>query len=108
MLAIFDQFDVRNDTWDGAYRTGCHMPGLHSLELGHLLGIHAMHHIVTTHGHTSGQVITHLLCLGHHRLLLSLGLDGLQSLLLHVLGRDCRSTLATICILHKKYSIQGR
>lgn len=76
------------------YRTCGHMSSLHCLKLSQLLRTYRVHHVVTTHRHASGNVVAHLLCLGHHGLMLSLCLYRLQSLLLHVLGRNCRSTLA--------------
>lgn len=76
------------------YWTLGHMPSLHCLKLGKLLRTYPMHHVVTTHGHASREIVAHLLCLRHHSLMLSLCLYCLQSLLLHVLGRDCSTDVS--------------
>lgn len=60
--------------------TCCHLSCLHGLELGHLLWVHEA---VLSHGHSPWLHLVHLL---RHQLLLSLLLDRLQSLLLHLLG----------------------
>lgn len=62
--------------------TCCHLSCLHGLELCHLLRVHEA---VLSHGHTAWLHLVHLL---RHKLLLSLLLDRLKSLLLHLLGRD--------------------
>lgn len=86
MFACVDEGDT--------YWTCGHVSGLHCLKLGKLLRAHAVHHVITTHGHAPGQIVAHLLCLSHHSLMLSLRLYRLQPLLLHMLGCDCRYTLA--------------
>lgn len=63
--------------------TCCHLSCLHGLKLGHLLRVHEA---ILSHRHTAWLHLVHLL---RHELLLSLLLDRLESLLLHLLGGDC-------------------
>lgn len=63
--------------------TYSHLSCLHGLELGHLLWVHEA---VLSHGHAAWHLV-HLL---RHQLLLSLLLDRLESLLLHLLGGNYR------------------